>query len=119
MVKKKEQQNMKKPTKIYPKVKNKNAADLVHRYLLAKEQMKEFDAEAKRLLEAIVLEVGVSLNKRHKSFIGFLQNPLLIRSEATFRLSKIKSFLMVIFWEIINQPNPAFFHRNNRTHHAG
>ena len=49
---------MKKPTKIYPKVKNENVTDLVHRYLEAKEQMKEFDAEAKRLLEAIVLEVG-------------------------------------------------------------
>ena len=49
---------MKKPTKIYPKVKNKNAADSVLRYLLAKEQMKDFEAEAKQLLEAIVLEVG-------------------------------------------------------------
>ena len=49
---------MKYPKAKYPKVKNKNVADLVHRYLLAKEQMKEFDAEAKELLEAIVLEVG-------------------------------------------------------------
>lgn len=49
---------MRKHTKFYPKVRNKNAAQLVHRYLLAKEQMKECEQEAKQLLEAIVLEVG-------------------------------------------------------------
>ena len=49
---------MRKPTKIYPKVKNKNVTDLVHRYLLAKEKKAIAEAEAKELLEAIVLEVG-------------------------------------------------------------
>ena len=49
---------MKKPTKIYPKVRSKKAVELTNRYLAIKEQMREFDAEAKQLLEAIVLEVG-------------------------------------------------------------
>lgn len=49
---------MKKPTTKYPKVKNKNVAELVHRYLEAKEKKAIAEAEAKLLLEAIVLEVG-------------------------------------------------------------
>ena len=49
---------MKKPKQIYPKVKNKNVTDLVHRYLEAKQKKAEAEEEAKLLLEAIVLEVG-------------------------------------------------------------
>ena len=49
---------MKYPTKKYPKVKNKNAAQLVHRYLEAKQKKAIAEEEAKLLLEAIVLEVG-------------------------------------------------------------